>query len=595
MDSGGDFPESALARLFVGRGRSSEITSFSLPGGKTLFASGDAADTLYFVKSGRLGVLRKDEREQQFVGIIRSGEPVGEMALIAGTPHTATVIAMRDSEILALPRTALLACAQKRPSIMAELARLMILRVRETGARAAASDPTVFGFVGLDRAIDVRGLLEQVSVQLAVLGFSSVVVGKEATAAPIVWFTQIEQNNDFVLYAAEAGETEWAEVCGRQVDRLVLVALGDGKPPKEPSAFAAEAIRQHRLIDLVLLHAPNIRRPKGSAAWLDATGARLAVHLRQGRASDIARLARGISGTAIGLILSGGGARAYAHVGAIRALRAAGHPIDFVGGCSMGAIIGAGVALEWSDDTIIRRICQAFVNSSPVADIAFPIIAMTRGGKVAARLREHFGSIDIADLWLPFFCVSSNLTTGVHQVHRRGELVHALQASSAVPGVLPPVVEGEDVLVDGAVLRNFPADVMRASYRGTIVGVDVSRSRGLSSKDVAGPPSILRWLISGDWLRGPPIVSLLMRSATVSSVRDLLAAREATDLLIQPHVENIEIRDWKAFDPAVAAGEAATEAALNALDGPLTHLRRRRVAADSQERRGALVKPSGPV
>ena len=595
MDSGGELSESALARLFTGRSRASEISSFSLAGGKALFSAGDAADTLYFVKSGRLGVLRRDEREQQFVGIIRSGEPVGEMALIAGTPHTATVIAMRDSEILALPRAALLTCAQKRPSIMAELARLMILRVRETGSRATASDPTVFGFVGLDAAVDVRAFLEQVELQLAILGFSAVVVGKEALAAPIVWFTGIEQSNDFVLYAAEADETEWAEVCGRQVDRLVLVGLGDGKPPREPSAFAAEAIRQHRLIDLILLHAPTIRRPRGTAAWLDATGARVAIHLRQGLASDVARLARGISGTAIGLILSGGGARAYAHVGAVRALRAAGHPIDFIGGCSMGAIIGAGVALEWSNDTIARRICQAFVNSSPVADIAFPMIAMTRGHKVMARLREHFGTVDISDMWLPFFCVSSNLTTGLHQVHRRGELVHALQASSAVPGVLPPVVEGEDVLVDGAVLRNFPADVMRASYKGTIVGVDVSRSRGISAKDILGPPSIWRWLISGDWMRGPPIVSLLMRSATVSSVRDLIAAREATDLLIQPHVEDIEIRDWKAFEPAVAAGQAATEAALRTLEGPLTHLRRRKAQAETHDRRAALTIPSGPI
>jgi NTE family protein len=298
MDSGGDFLESALARLFVGRSRTPEATGFSLPGGRTLFSAGDAADTLYFVRTGRLGVLRKDEREQQFVGIVRSGEPVGEMALIAGTPHTATVIAMRDSEILALPRAALLAEAQKRPKIMAELARLMIMRVRETGSRAAASDPTVFGFVGVDPSIQVRALLEQVEVQLAILGFSAAVVGREALAAPIVWFSTVEQQHDFVLYAAEAGDDAWAEVCGRQVDRLVLVGLGDGKPPKEPSAFAAEAIRQHRLIDLILLHGANVRRPKGTVTWLDATGARVAMHLRQGRTADIARLARAISGTA---------------------------------------------------------------------------------------------------------------------------------------------------------------------------------------------------------------------------------------------------------------------------------------------------------
>jgi len=577
MDGTGDPGDSALAQLFIGEGRSADIVAFTLHGGRVLFSAEDPADTLYFVRTGRLGVLRREDgQEQQFVGVVRSGEPVGEMALIAGTAHTATVIAIRDTEILALPRAKLLVEARKRPRVMAELARLVILRMREKAARAAASDPTVFGFVGLDPEIDVTALLGEVKVQLAGLGFTAVIIGKEGMASPLSWFASMEHEHDFVLFAAEAGETEWMEVCGRQVDRLFLVGDGECKPPSASSGFAADTLRQHRLIDLVLLHNPRISRPRGTAAWLDALGANRVLHLRRGVEADTARLARVVSGTAVGVVLSGGGSRAYAHMGAVRALREAGHPIDFIGGCSMGAIVGAGVALGWSDDEIERRIRHAFVDSSPVADIAFPIIAMTRGRRVETRLKENFGRVEISDLWLPFFCVSSNLTTGSHQVHRRGRLTRALQASSAVPGVLPPVVEGDDVLVDGAVLRNFPADVMRGVHRGPIVGVDVSRSRGLSAADVAGPPSIWRWLLSGDWMRGPPIVSLLMRSATVSSVRELIAAREATDLLIQPQVEGIEIRDWKAFTPAVEAGHAATLAALKTLEGPLTHLRRRK-------------------
>jgi NTE family protein len=579
MDGEDEFQDSALARLFLGRSASADTSRISLPGGRILFAAGDPADTLYFVRTGRLGVVRREDgHEQQVVGVIRSGEPVGEMALIAGTPHTSTVIAIRDSEILALPRQVLLAEAQKRPRVMAELARLVILRMRETAARAAASDPTVFGFVGLDPAIAVRDFLDQVQIQLVKLGFTAAVVGREGLQAPIEWFSAVEYQHDFVLYAAEAGEVEWMEVCGRQVDRLFLIGDGEAKPPNAASGFAAEVMRQHRLIDLILMHAPKIQRPKGTGAWLDALGANRVLHLRHDDEGDTARLARVVSGTAVGLVLSGGGSRAYAHVGAVKALREAGNPIDFIGGCSMGAIVGAGVALGWTDEQIDARIQDAFVASSPVADIAFPMIALARGSRVAARLSEHFGAIDIADLWLPFFCVSSNLTTGTHQIHRRGRLTRALQASSAVPGVLPPVIDGDDVLVDGAVLRNFPADVMRGGHRGPIVGIDVSRSRGLSAKDVAGPESIWRWILSGAWMRGPPIVSLLMRSATVSSVRDVMAARDATDVLVLPQVEKIEIRDWKAYVPAVEAGHAATVQALAQLEGPLTHVRRRKAA-----------------
>jgi NTE family protein len=589
---GADETQSALARLFVGGARSKAVTSFDLPGGRVLFGSGDPADTLYFVRTGRLGVLRHEEgREQEFIGVIRSGEPVGEMALIAGTPHTATVIAMRDSEILQLPRTTLLAEAQERPEIMAELARLMILRVRETGARSAASDPTVFGFVGLSPEVQVRGLLEAVRHQLATLGFQAVVVGKEAVHADPDFYAQLEQQNHYVLYAADAADGEWVEVCGRQVDRLALVGMGDARPPRDAKGLISETVRQHRLVNLVLLHGPRVKRPRGATAWLDALDATHVLHLRQGDDAHVARLARLISGTAVALVLSGGGSRAYAHIGAIKALHEAGQPIDVVGGCSMGAIIGAGLALGWTDTEIERRVREAFVESSPVADLAFPMIAMTRGQRVQARLKEHFGEVDIADLWLPFFCVSSNLTTGVHQVHRRGKLVRALTASSAVPGVLPPVVDGQDVLVDGAVLRNFPADVMRSGHRGPIVGVDVSRSRGVTADDLVGPPSVWRWLLSGDWLKGPPIVSLLMRSATVSSMRDIIAARDATDLLVLPDVKNIEIRDWKAFEPAVKAGHEAAAAGLAALHGPLTHLRRRKAEAARKE----VALPTGPA
>jgi NTE family protein len=286
-------------------------------------------------------------------------------------------------------------------------------------------------------------------------------------------------------------------------------------------------------------------------------------------------MARVLTGQSIGLVLSGGGARAYAHVGAIRALREAGQPIDFVGGASMGAVIAAGVAMGWADDEINWRIRKAFVDTNPVDDIAIPLIAMTRGEKVRARLREHFGDQQIADLWLPYFCISSNLTSGSFQMHQRGLLPHALRASSAIPGLLPPVTQDDNVLVDGAVMKNFPTDVMRRLHLGPIVGVDVTRGKNITAAEVARPSSVLRWVLSGEWRKGPPIVSLLLRAATISTGQEMLASREATDLLVLPKMEQIEIRDWEAYDAAVTAGHLGMTEALAGLGRPLTELRRR--------------------
>jgi NTE family protein len=116
---------------------------------------------------------------------------------------------------------------------------------------------------------------------------------------------------------------------------------------------------------------------------------------------------------------------------------------------------------------------------------------------------------------------------------------------------------------------------MRAAQLGPIVGVDVTTARSITAEDVARPSSVWRWIRSGEWRNGPPIVSLLMRTATVSTGRDLTAAREATDVLVQPDVSSIEIRDWRAYDQAVEAGYKATIAALDKIHRPIPELRRR--------------------
>ena len=191
----------------------------------------------------------------------------------------------------------------------------------------------------------------------------------------------------------------------------------------------------------------------------------------------------------------------------------------------------------------------------------------------------------IEDLWLPFFCVSSNLTSGEHQLHQRGRLRRALQASSSLPGVMPPVIwDDGSVLVDGAVTNNMPTDIMRRWHRGPVVGVDVAVAKALMAEDVKRPPSLWRWVASGEWRKGPPVVSLLIRAATVSSAREQQEIRKSCDLLVIPTIEGVELRDWKAFDPAVEAGHAAMNEALTSLKAPLIDLSRHRADADEMSR-----------
>ncbi|HEY8617583.1 patatin-like phospholipase family protein [Phenylobacterium sp.] len=590
-----DIPnDSALARLFNQERAQGDATWFSLPGGQTLYAAGDPADHLYFVRAGRLGAFRREEgQEPQFLGVIRPGEPAGEMSLIAGAPHSADVVALRDSEIFALPRDAFFEACEADGSVMTELARLMILRTRQAVRRGASGEPSVFGFTPVGQPGLLRAMVERLALEITRLGYCVTCVGSEAQSAPTEWFSEVERTHDFVLYVAETTDLGWRHVVSRQVDRLFRVGRGDRAPPKATAnAYLAAPLQAQQLVDLILLQPQTAAAPSGSELWMDAVQPAQVFHLRREHDGDLKRLARVLTGQSVGLVLSGGGARAYAHVGAVRAMHEHGVPIDFVGGVSMGAIIAAGVAMAWDDAELHHRIQAAFVNSSPLDDIALPILAMTRGEKVGHRLAEHFGDTEIADLWLPFFCLSSNLTTGAYHLHRQGLLRKALRATISLPGVMPPATEGDQVLVDGAVLKNFPADVMRAAQPGPIVGVDVSGGRSITAGQVARPESALRWLLSGQWRKGPPIVSLLMRAATVSSGRDLIAAREATDLLVMPEVGGVEIRDFAAYEPAVEAGYRAMCQALEKLDRPVQELRRR-PSLDEQRGGRMLIASAG--
>lgn len=569
--------EDALGRIFEG-GRNTSASWFALTGGEVLLSEGDPADTLYLVRNGRLGVFRRDadpERAPQFVGVIRPGEPAGEMAMLAGTAHTADVVALRDSEVLALPRDAFFEAARKEPDLMVELSRLMIQRARDR--RSGGGEPSVFGFISA-RPRPIRAFVEQVCAAIQADGFTCKIIDETALSSAADWFSRVEDAHDYVLYVAEMDQPAWGALCARQVDRVFVVGNGQLAPPNRPMPHAGVLDAHHRT-DLILMRNPNMTRPINTGPWLDGLQPGRWFHTIEDDAGDAARIGRTLTGCAVGVVFSGGGARAYAHIGALRALREAGAPIDFVGGSSMGAVIAAGPAMGWSLEKLEERIKIAFVASNPLSDITFPMLAMTRAGKVERLMQDAYGDMDLADLHLPFFAVSTNLTSGKIEVHRRGLMRRALRASIAIPGLLPPVVMNGQVLVDGAVLNNLPTAVMRQMNGGPIIGVDMSSARGVDPEVIEHPPSIWRFLATGAWRRGPPIVSILMRSATLTTDAELEVSRASTDILVQPRAHNTEIRDWKSYEPTVAVGYEATRAALAAAEGPITGLRKRREAA----------------
>jgi NTE family protein len=274
-----------------------------------------------------------------------------------------------------------------------------------------------------------------------------------------------------------------------------------------------------------------------------------------------------LTGRGVGLVLAGGGARGFAHIGVVKALREAHVPIDLVGGTNMGAILGAGIAQCWSVEELKERFHAAFVKAKPLRDYTLPFVSLVSGRKVSRLLRKDFGNTDIEDLPLTFFCVSSNLTTGHCEVHRRGLLWLWLRASVAIPGVLPPVVHKGEVLVDGGTMNNLPVDAMRELGRGPVIGVDVGADRAFTtdSEEIDVP---LPWQLMS-WLRvrrnRPNIFQILWRSGMVNSSAMTAAHREKTDLLLQPPLAQIDMLNWSAFDRAINVGYEYAVQRLEAL------------------------------
>ena len=537
-----------------------EVEWFCLPAGQTLFEEGEPADAFYLVRSGALAAFRTGaDGRPELVGHIRKGEPIGEMALVEDRPHSASVYALRDCELMRLPKTAFDRLTRKHASLMRELARMMLFRLRG-GKLNQRAEPKVFALIATSPTIDLERRGELLEGALRDLGVKCEVVGEEAHDWPGSKFDRLEAAHDVVILTARLSESDWARRAMGRADRIWMLARADARPslplmPEDPSPAA-----KLKLIDVVMVHHGGDRRAASPQDWVDAADAARCFHWRQGMMADVRHLARVISGRSIGLVLSGGGARAYAHIGAVRAFREAGVEFDFFCGASMGAIVAAGAALGWSDDELEWRMRKAFVETNPLSDWTLPVVSMIKGHKVDRRLQEHFGEVEISDLSRPFFCVSSNLSDGAVEVHRSGLLRDALRCSIAIPGLLPPMVRRGSVLVDGAVFNNFPVQELKAFHRGANIGCDVTRTNAISAADFVDPPSFFGWAMRNGLSDPPPIASLLMRAATVTTIEQHAKFRDAADVLVLPDTD-LDLREWRRFDDATPAGyKAAVEA-----------------------------------
>lgn len=555
-----------------------ELDSIAVAGGRVLFEQGEEADALYTLISGAVGLSVRDDRTGAVRRIARLHPPetFGETALLSDAPRSATATTLRDTHLFRLTREAFERLVERHPSTLLYFTRTLADRLR---AAAAAPNldyaPTTFAVLGVTEGLSARMFAERLQMALnEILRADIGCLVDWPDGADEGWFHAYETSHDRTVYAAHQIDCPWCRLCVRRADHVLLLAEPGRELKPGAAEFLAASMSEWVRTDLVVAQEAGTTLPRALHPSVDALPAVMRIQVRQGNAADFCRCARLAGGTARGLVLGGGGARGFAHLGVLRALEEAGVPIDFVGGTSMGAIVAASLAMGWSLDEVHGRTVESFVGQNPLNDYTLPFLALTRGAKVDAGLADRFGTVRIEDLWLPFFCMSSNLTTGAAFVHRRGELATALRASIAIPGLLPPVCTDEGILVDGGMMNNLPADVMAGMARGPVLAVDVGSDLAFATTPERNwrGRAIRRFL--GAPQATPGIAQLLLRAATVSGDAQTSMAVGRAAVVLKPPLAGVDLRAWSAYERIAAIGyrhatKAITEGQLQAWAGAL--------------------------
>jgi EmrB/QacA subfamily drug resistance transporter len=507
-----------------------------LEAGSYLFHAGEATDSLYVVRNGRLQVLHNDV----IVTELGRGEVVGELGLLIAAPRSASVRAVRDSTLVRLTKAQFEKIADL--GVLGALVRVLATRLHQTPPPAVPRRPTpevVVAIVGVDADAPVAMVAAELVTALS--GRLQVVNPGRVDRDGL---ERAERVADKVVLHAAVNDADWRDFCLRSADRVVLVAA-DPAPPSEPlPARAAGA-------DLVLAGPPADREHR--RAWEELMMPRSVQTVRPGRSADDLRpLAARIAGRSVGLILGGGGARAFAHLGVLEELEAAGVTVDRFAGASMGAIIAALGAIGMDAAAVDAYVYEYFIRNNPVSDYTLPVKGLTRGQRTVALLRRAYGERLVEELPKEFRCVSVDLLGRRTVVHRRGPLADAVGCSLRLPGIFPPYAYNGALHVDGGVLDNVPVSAL-AGAEGPLIAVNIS------SGGDARPASAIQ---HGPSPRVPSIGDTLMRTMMMGSGMAAASTLALADVVIRPNPSGVGLLEFHQIDPAREAGRVAAREAL---------------------------------
>lgn len=556
-----------------------QIGLLHLTGGDWLMHQGEAGDALYFLVRGRLQAWAagsSGKARGTFLNEIVPGDSIGELSLLTGAPRAVGIQAIRDCLLVSIDRATFETLSNQYPALALKLATNVasLLQARSDRNRPSTRNLKAITLLRMDKSRETVELGQKLAAEigkqgkilllepgtLSELGAPDAQINErgETSASFAHWIHEQEDLHRFVLFLCSPSDEPWMRFALRQSDMVLQVADATGRPRLQPwesllEDSAGAAIARRMLV---------LRHPKGqpisqTSSWLEQRKLDFHVHVREDHPDDLARVARIVAGNALGLVLAGGAARGFAHLGVYRAMEELGLPVDWIGGTSIGGIMGAGLAAHWSTADAIELSRECFVKGKPFSDFTLPVVSLIKGRRMDRLLYQHM-NFDIEDLPTPFFCISCHLDSGAIKIHEHGNLAAALRAGASIPGIIPPAVVDRRLTVDGAVINNLPVDIMQRKPVGAIVAVDLASDKKYEVKYGAVPSA---WaVLRGRYLpfsrrhRVPSFSTVMLKATELGTLKRVRELGRQADLLLKPPVRHFGMTEVRSFDRIVQAG-----------------------------------------
>lgn len=457
---------------------------------ENLFFQGDKSENIYFLIKGKLVSLTIDlSGETKIIGYVNVGETVGEIGVLANEPRSLTVRAYTDAALLKLSGKDFKDIAHQYPSVMFAIINPIISRsvnVLEM-ITSERKNKTVI-ILPANQETSLHELTD--ALQKTAEKFTSFLIisdyqtefSDQDTKAIKDKIRNLSKNKKHIrkiCYILSSHETPLATIAMKRAKTVYIAANADSNPKVSP--WLDKKIKEdiHHKSKLILIHKNEAQDMGFTTEWLELIPTDLHHHIRMNNHKDLNRLLRFIRGKAIGVVLGGGGTRGWAHIGALKAIREAKIPIDIIGGTSVGAVVAGLYCLNQSYKDTHDKFYQMVVESKHSIswrNLTWPVISLFNAKYFTHSIMKVFGEKRIEDLWLPYFCITSNLATHAEQIHQSGLLWEVTRASTSIPGIMPPMLLNGKLHLDGGLLNNLPVDIMRdlIGTKGKIIAIDLN-------------------------------------------------------------------------------------------------------------------------